>query len=245
MKTLTLLKFLFTVLFISFYFIGFAQLKGIGVNGGGSSSSFEHGNQVKQINNFDTDSQQGGTGGIKLDFYLGESDVFSFSPEIFLVENGSDEYYKDLSILQNDLIKRNVSLNYIGLYLPVAMYVAIDEVFSNGEYVTDYNYHGIIVQGKLFADYVIGGEISERGTNTGTRLGTKEVNFEKPADKFDFGFSVEAGLAYMGWTIIFGYNWGVKNIKFENALGYSRSSTDYLVNNKGLTLQMGYLLYTD
>lgn len=237
MKTTTALQFVIFTFLLCCHSSTFAQLKGIGVNGGGTSSSFEYGNQVKKIDGFDNNDQQGGTGGLKLDFYLGDSDLFSFSPEIFIVQNGSDEYYQDFARLQNELIKREVELDYVGLYLPFMMYIPIDEQFPNGEYATDYTYHGIILQAKFFADYVVGGEISEKGLNSKTNLGRQEVNFDSTSDKIDFGFSGEAGFAYLGWTIIFGYNWGVKNIEFNNALGYSGSSADYLINSKGLALQ--------
>ena len=40
--------------------------------------------------------------------------------------------------------------------------------------------------------------------------------------------------------LMFGYNWGIKNIEFSNALG-EVDDENYLINNKGFTIQLGYM----
>lgn len=214
-------------LFIMFLFVpisAFSQLTGVGVNTGGSFSTFEYGEQVNNVSQFDNGTQGGGTGGLRFDFDL-NSEFIKLSPEFFFVQNGSKEYYVDVNILLNDVIKNTVSLNYIGLYVPITFYLPLAD---DGD-----NYNGILIQGRLFADYAISGEVKN------SALGSMDIEFDKGTDKLDFGYSIEGGFVSNGLKLSLGYNWGVKNIEFTNAIG-GLNSEDYLINNKGLTLQIGY-----
>lgn len=204
--------------------MAFCQLSGVGLNVGGAASTFEYGNQVNNVSEFDNGTHAGGTGGVRLDFDL-NNDYVKVSPEFFIVQNGSKEYYQTFNAVSNDLVTNKVSLNYVGLYLPITFYLPLGD--------DDYSYNGILLQGRLFGDYAISGEIDN------SKTGRSEVRFEKPMDKFDYGYSIEGGFVSNGIKISIGYNWGIKNIEFSNALG-NVSADNYLINNRGLTLQVGY-----
>lgn len=203
--------------------IAFGQLSGIGLNAGGSASTFDYENQTTNNNGFNSEAQVGGTGGVRLDFDL-NSDYVKVSPEFFIVQNGSKEYYQNFNSLSNSIIENRVSLNYVGLYLPITFYIPLGDDYDN--------YNGILIQGRLFGDYAISGEIENSKDIT-------EVQFKKPSDQFDYGYSIEGGFVSNGIKISIGYNWGIKNIEFSNTLA-TLNSGNYLVNNRGLTLQIGY-----
>lgn len=219
----------FILIFIIFPEALFGQLSGIGIGAGGSVSTFDYGDQINSVQEFDNNNKAGGTGGIRFDFDLG-SESFKLSPEVFIVQNGSKEFYQDFSVLQNDLINRKVSLDYVGLYIPFTIYLPIDD----GTGITEDFYNGFLLQGRLFGDYVINGTIDNE------ILGESEVNFATNTDKIDYGYSFEAGFVIRGMKLMIGYNWGIKNIEFTNALG-DVDSEDYLINNKGLTVQLGFI----
>lgn len=123
-----------------------------------------------------------------------------------------------------------MQLDYIGLYLPLNIYIPLD----NGQGITDYAYHGIMINASGFVDYVINASINN---DLG---GNNEVAFRKNSDKVDFGFSINAGFVFNGMFLKFGYDQGIKNIEFYDALG-DLDDEDYLINNKGFTLTAGYL----
>ena len=207
----------------------FSQLSAIGVGGGGAFSNFKYGEQISNVDQFDSTPKGGGTGGIRFDFDLG-SDYLKLSPEFFVVQNGAKEYYNDFNALQNDLINRKVSLDYLGIYLPLTFYLPLSD---NTE-----TYNGLLLQGRVFADYVVNGQIRDNV------MGTEDVKFKRKSDKFDYGYSFEAGFVVNGLKLMFGYNWGIKNIEFSNAIG-DINSGNYLINNKGFTIQLGYLINID
>lgn len=218
-----------TIIFLHLFFNhypAFSQLSGIGVGGGGAFSNFKYGEQVSSVDQFDNSPKGGGTGGIRFDFNL-KSDYLKLSPEFFVVQNGAKEYYNDFTTLQNDLISRKVSLDYLGLYLPLTFYLPLNDNIET--------YNGLLVQGRVFGDYVVNGQIRDDS------MGSEDVKFKKKSDKFDYGYSFEAGFVMNGLKLMFGYNWGLKNIEFTNAIG-DINSNNYLVNNKGFTIQVGYLL---
>ncbi len=217
------------LLTLFFPFLLSAQFAGIGVGAGGASSAFDYGEQVDAINEFDSQRKLGGTGGIKFDFNLG-SENFKLTPEIFIIQNGSREFYTEFNALQNDIINRRVQLDYLGLYMPLNIYIPIDD--GNG--VTDYTYHGIIFNASGFIDYVINAAIDSDGFEK------TEVAFRSNADKIDFGFSFNFGFVFNGMFMKFGYDQGIRNIEFYNALG-DVDDENYLVNNNGFTLTVGYL----
>ncbi len=204
--------------------LAIGQMTGIGPSAGGAFSTFNYGNQVNNVNDFDYSDRGGGTGGIRFDFDLGTK-IAKLSPEIFIIQNGSREYYRDASIL-TDLIDRKVSLNYIGLYLPLTIYVPLGD--------DEKAYNGLFLRGKGFADFAINGKVEQYNTKPA------DVNFKEPSDRFDFGYGVEGGFVLNGFAFMFGYNWGLKNIRFANALG-GVDSSNYLINNKGATLTISYI----
>ena len=217
------------LIFLLVTIVAFSQLSGVGIGGGGSFSTFNYGDQISEVDMFGNDNKGGGTGGIRFDFDLG-SEYMKLSPELFIVQNGAKEFYRDFQFLQEDLINRKVSLDYIGLYLPFTLYLPIE----NGSGITDAFYNGVLVQARLFADYAINAKIED------DFLGLNEIEFNGKSGRFDYGYSLEAGLVFQGMKFMIGYNWGIKNIEFNNVLG-DADSENYLLNNKGLTIQLGYL----
>ena len=82
-----------------------AQLSGFGVGLGASATTFEGESMTSQnTNNGDglTDNKIGGTGGIRFDFDL-KNEVVKLSPEVFIIQNGSKEYYNSLNQFQDEL----------------------------------------------------------------------------------------------------------------------------------------------
>lgn len=215
-------QYYFVALLIIFPFLGNAQLSGAGLSGGGSFSTFDYTGDSQT--SLDNGTKSGATGGIRLDFDLGSGDVLKFSPELFFVQNGSKDYYSSLGMLVNDL--RSVTLNYIGLYLPLTVYLPLggDEFYDK--------YHGVMIQARVFTDYAINGTI--QGGYGGS------VDFGDLLDRFDLGYSFEAGFAYEGLNIMLGYNKGIKDIEFNDSIA-SGSEGQSIINNRGLTLQIGYI----
>ncbi len=235
MKNLTLIL----ISLLCFQYQVNAQLSGIGIGAGGNVSSFEYGDQTNQITSFDNKDKLGGTAGIRFDFDLG-SQAAKFSPEIFLIQNGSREFFSSLNI--QDLVERKVSLDYIGLYLPLTLYVELDQ--SGGTYRGGYGYpqnaanfdsfNGILISARGFFDYVLNGQVIDDFNKN------SEIQFNKAIDKLDYGYSFSAGFVLQGAYLLFGYDKGIKNIVFEDALGSSQDQ-NYLLQNKGFHLKVGYL----
>lgn len=211
--------------FLLFTLNGTAQFAGFGVGGGGTASTFKYGNQVRVVEEFESEDKVGGTGGIKFDFNLG-TEYLKLTPEFFLIQNGSTEYYSSIQ----DVINRNVKLDYIGFYLPLTFYIPLD----NGQGITEEAYHGILINASGFIDYVINAEI-DNGLEQNTA-----ITFREDANKVDFGFSINAGFVFNGIFLKFGYDHGLKNIEFQDALG-DLEDENYLINNRGFTLTAGYL----
>jgi hypothetical protein len=213
-----------------FCFVPFAancQFSGFGLSGGGSFSNVEHTTQVtnSNINEFNPNTRTGGTGGIRFDFNIDYDGITKFSPEIFIVQNGSKEFYRDFRVLNNDLINRKISLDYLGIYLPLTLYLPIND--SNDAY------NGIFMQGKLFGDYAV------NGTTNDSFLGQEKIAFNNGFDRVDVGYSFEAGFISNGLTFLIGYNKGVKNIEFANSIGAENQT--FQINNKGLTIAIGFI----
>ncbi len=217
---------------ILFCQMGQAQLSGFGIGAGGTASSFNYGNQVNSsndIDNFDNGNKVGGTGGIQFDFDLG-SEFVKLSPELFIIQNGSKEFYNDFQRFQGDLIERSVNLDYFGFYLPVKFYAPID----NGSGLTEDYFNGLIAEISGFFDYAM------NGTIVGTNSIDEKVSFAQGVDRFDLGFSLSGGIIMNGFFFKFGYQRGIKNIEFFNAVG-GTDDQNYLINNRGLTLSIGFL----
>lgn len=205
-----------------------AQLSGFGMNAGGSFSNFEYGNQVNSLNDFDTNTKQGFTGGLNFHYELGNENTL-FSPELFIIQNGSNEYYTDLLDFRNAVISRSISLDYVGIALPLSIFLPMDN--PDDPYGDQYN--GFMMQGKLYGDYAVSANIENA-------LVSEPIEFQNSTDRIDLGYILEAGLVYQGFQILFGYNKGLKNIEFQEAAG-SVNSDDFLINNKGFTVQIGFM----
>lgn len=216
---------------ILFCQMGQAQLSGFGIGAGGTASTFNYGNQINSssgIDNFDNGDKVGGTGGIQFDFDLA-SEFVKLSPELFIIQNGSREFYNDFTQFQGDLVERSINLDYVGFYLPVKFYAPID----NGYNITDQVFHGLIAEISGFFDYAMNGSI------LGNNSIDEKVSFAKDVDRFDVGFSLSAGIIMNGFFLKFGYQKGIKNIEFSNAAG-GTDDQNYLINNRGFTLSIGF-----
>ena len=206
-----------------------AQLSGFGIGAGGTASSFNYGNQVNSspgIQNFNDNEKVGGTGGIQFDFDIA-SEFVKLSPELFIIQNGSREFYNDFQQFQGDLIERSINLDYVGFYLPLKLYAPID----NG---VDGYFNGLIAEVSGFFDYAI------NGTILGNNGIDEKVSFAREADRFDLGFSLSGGIIMNGFFLKFGYQKGIKNIEFFNAIG-DTDDQNYLINNRGFTLSIGFM----
>lgn len=205
------------------------QFTGLGINGGGNIASFDYQNGTQGLSDFENSSKLGGAAGIKLDFNL-SSENLKFTPEIFINQNGSKEFYTDLSLFQNDVISRTVSLDYIGAYLPLNLYIPLDD----GTGITDYYYNGLFASASIYFDYVIGSDLSSDFHSK------SKLEFRNSSDKMDFGVALMAGFLYENMLIQFGYDHGIKNIEFADESG-GQSNSLVLVNNRGFTLKVGYM----
>lgn len=204
------------------------QMEAFSMHAGGALANIDNGLQpTGPYNAPDNKNKVGLTGGIKFDFPLGKSEVAKISPELFIIQNGSREYYNDLTVLQQDLFNQ-VSLDYVGIYLPITL--ATKDVFDMG---------GVYVQGRIFADYAFGGQFAN------DLEGSSKIEFVDPLDRADFGFSFSFGIVTQtGLGFMLGYNWGIKDIEFEGDLP-NVGTENYLINTKGFTLQVGAVLGTD
>jgi hypothetical protein len=208
-----------------------SQFAGFGLSGGGSFAEMEHSDQVPtSVSNYQQDVKAGGTGGIKLDFDLG-TEYIKLTPEVFIIQNGSKEFYSDFNILQQDVLRR-VNLDYVGLLLPINFYLPLNPM------IAQHNYHGFMISARFYTDYTINGRFS--GDSQG-----EEIEFKKSSDKIDFGFSVDGGFIVQNVALKFGYNWGIKDIEFNSNLDTSTNGNEtYLINNKGFTITIGFMIKT-
>ncbi len=223
------MKHLSPILFFLFPLSLMCQLSGFGLSGGGTASTFQYGDQVQSVDQFDSGSTLGGTGGIQFDFDLG-SEMMKFSPEIFIIQNGSEEYFTRQELTNTLIVDRNVQLDYVGLYLPLNFYLPIDD----GSDITEYAYNGLNIHLSTFIDYAISGDIRQ---DDGSEM---PINFENELDRIDFGVAATAGFIAGGFSFTFGYNYGLKNIEFNEAVGAGTTDGEFLINNRGFTLAIGY-----
>lgn len=218
----------------------FLSLSGIAPSGGGGLSSFDYGKQIDSVDNFGESSSPGLAGGLRFDFDILQVEQLKFSPEVFINQQGNNEFYTDVNVLAEDLIKRTVNLDYIGVYVPLTFYLPM----GHSQYgdVSEFTYNGIIAQALFYADYVVNANFNERAPGLSS---SEAIVFNKPGDKLDYGYSFKVGIINMGWQFMFGYSAGIKNIRFDNSLGFQANEEDYLVNNNGFTLTAGRVIKTN
>lgn len=196
------------------------SITGFGIQAGGGPREI---NSIQSPSSLQDEGKLGASGGIKLEYKLVE-DFLKFTPELFFYQNGT-KFYKSLPDLQTDLFAGKVSLDYAGIYLPVSLYLPVNE---------EDNYNGFIGSAKMYIDYATKGEIVDsKGIN-------RDISFDGSKARIDLGISLEGGFVFNGVSILFGYNKGIKNIEFNNDQISGMEST-YIFNNKGLSLQLGFL----
>jgi len=189
----------------------------MGVRFGGNAAGFDHSQQAMNLNT-ESDPKIGMTGGIKMDFDLA-GDWLSASPELFFIQNGSKEY---LALDQLTNINNIINMDYVGMMLPLRINIGEDKL------------NGLALFGSFFADYTINATANE--TNG---FAEKELAFNGMLDKIDFGYALGIEFVTNGFMIQVGYNKGLKNIQFY--VPQANNDQTYLVNNKGLTLAVGYI----
>lgn len=209
---ITTILILITSTFIS------AQLNGVGFSLGGNSANLK---APEEMDNFDSDSNLGGGGGLRLDYKIMDEYVM-FSPELFILEKGSDEFIDNLS----DINLGQLNLTYFGMNLPISLYAPMG-------FESEDVYNGVFLQGKFYFDYYLTGSQSMNSEE-------RKIQFEGNGDKFEFGYTIEGGLIYQGLQILAGYNVGIKDFEIINA--FDNSNTLYSVNNKGLYFALGYVV---
>lgn len=206
---------------------------------GGTSSSFDYNNDFEMnqaVQSFDGENKGGFTGGIKVNIPTNDLG-WHIAPELFFIQNGSKEFYNDIQNVVNDLISRKVSLDYVGIYLPMK-YNLLGQVISD-----DRDASGILIGVSLYAEYVVGGIIDD---DNGKSL--SKINFVNGSDKLDFGgsaalefiFPVPTNTGYIPFSVGIGYDYGVNNINFFSELP-NNADERYIVNNQGLNIKAGTL----
>lgn len=203
-----------------------AQLVSITPKGGGSYTNF---NTLSEptYEDYESGGKIGGAAGLQFDIQIFNNESTRFSPELFFIQNGSKEaFYTQFGSFANDLVNRRVNLDYIGLQLPFEM-ESLDEMGN-----------GAFFNASFFADFAVNGRtIKDNGDAI-------PIEFSSEFDKLDLGLSLNLGFVQNYYSIQLGYNYGLKDIEFADEISLSEGGT-YLINNKGFTLQIAYIIPTD
>jgi hypothetical protein len=218
---------LFFILIITFLLCsGFAngqfRLKGLGAGLGGNRSEFEH--TTTDIKPEKTDPRLGFNTGIEIDFGIAQ-DWLEFNPSFYFIQNGTKDYYSNLSQFIDSLAENRVRFDYIGLALPLTAYIGFGEE-------KHYNYNGISINGSFYVDYAFkASSESELGS-------TDEVEFNSGSDQFDYGLDASFDMFFGGGIQIrVGYRYGIQNIEFFNP---ASPGLKQVVSNRGLYVSIGY-----
>lgn len=190
------------------------QVSGMGITGGGNFANLK-----APESNSDSNTNPGGGAGLRFDFNIVD-EFIKFSPEFFFQQKGSNDYIKNI----DDLQFGQISLSYLGIYLPVSLYVPMSEE-------SEYAYNGLFLQGKFYIDYSVA---ATQIKDSETRI----LQFASGGDKFDFGYSFEGGVIHNGLQLLIGYNQGIKNIDFIDSFG--NSEKEISAKNSGVYLSLGY-----
>ena len=187
------------------------------------------------VQSFDGENKGGFTGGIKVNVPT-NGFGWHIAPELFFIQNGSKEFYNDIQVVVNDLISRKVSLDYVGVYIPMKYNLL-------GENISD-DATGILLGVSLYAEYVVGGVIDDDAK------GLSKINFVSGSDKLDFGGSAALEFIFpvpantqsgiIPFSLGIGYDYGVNNINFFSELP-NNADERYIVNNQGLNIKAGTL----
>lgn len=214
----TMKKLLLTIpIWLLLHYSALCQLQGIGVSGGGNFANLKN---PDASSTYDSQSNLGLGGGLRFDYRMADEYVM-FSPEVFILQKGSEEFVSNIS----ELNLGQVDISYIGMNLPLMIYGPMDEA-------SEYSYNGIILQGKFYFDYFLSGSQKKEGIS-------KELTFSSNGDKFEYGYALEAGFVVEGFQFSVGYNKGLKNFELEDT--FANSETLFSVTNNGLFVSLGFV----
>lgn len=195
-------------------YLGSAQL-------GGNFGTFDYGQQIDNVDEFDSGRDAGLSLGGNLAMPIFGEDIY-FSPGVFYQANGSEEFYSFFDGNSVLMIDRELSLNYLGFQFPIEW-----AMFEEGV--------GFVLHSSFFIDYAFSGNISDMNGET------RSIGFESRGDHFDFGFNLSISLFQSGnYGIEIGYHKGIKNIEFAEAAGVEfvdQDESNYLINNNGFTIR--------
>ena len=214
MKNLIIILVLLPMASYSQNYLGSAQL-------GGNFGTFDYGEQINNVDEFDSGRDVGLSAGGNLAFPIFGESVY-FTPGVFYQANGSEEFFSFSDGSAVLMIDRELSLNYLGFQLPIEV-AMLEEGF------------GFVLHGSLFIDYAIGGDVSNLDGES------QSIDFNSKGDQFDYGFNLSLSLFQgQNYGLEIGYHKGLKNIEFADAAGVQVSGNDdsnYLINNNGFTIR--------
>lgn len=214
MKNILALLLLLPMISHSQNYLGSAQL-------GGNFGTFDYGEQINNVDEFDNSRDAGLSLGGNFAFPIVGENVY-FTPGAFYQANGSGEFFSFFDGNSVLMIDRELSLNYIGFQFPLEI-AMLEEGF------------GFVLHSSLFVDYAFSGNVSDLSGES------NPIDFESTGDQFDYGFNLSLSLFQGGnYGVEIGYHKGMKNIEFAEAAGVELSGQDdgnYLINNNGFTIR--------
>ena len=104
-------------------------------------------------------------------------------------------------------------------------------IYGPMDEASEYTYNGIILQGKFYFDYFLSGSQIKNGI-------PRDLAFSSNGDKFEYGYSLEAGFAKDGFQLLIGYNQGIKDFEITDA--FAQHNSVFSVTNKGLYISFGF-----
>jgi hypothetical protein len=207
------------------YLTAFGQIK-FAVRAGGSASDFNYQQNPSQGSD-NNQPKPGFTGGIQLDIpvdSISKICLLRVAPELFFLQNGSNQYYSSGSTAVNDLLSNKFNFNYLGLYLPVKLNLR-----------TPKSGVALFASAGGYFDYIVSSTLNG---NDATGNG---IVFPGSGDKTDFGFRGAFGVSFpvsdkgTNLCLELGYSLGLNKIQF-----YTNSNpAPYQVNNNCITLSVG------
>lgn len=159
-------------------------------------------------------------------------DILTLAPEVYFIQNGNKEMYSNIPQIAGDLHIRKIKLNYAGVNVPLKLNLLNKDYFSG-------NRTGVILSASGYLDYGFKAEFYDISSAGDAAI--NPVIFGGITDRFDLGYSLGIALVKNDLTLKIGYVRGINNIDFQNDVQTENGFSDYLVNNKGITVSLGVL----
>ncbi len=204
---------------------GEVKITGFEISGGGRLATAEGStSRISNIIRTDEERRIGGNVFSKLHIELG-SKWIKLNPEIFFIQNGTQQVYSNVNMLGQSALEQKIRLNYAGISIPFSLFVPFKK---------DVKLSGLELYGGGFADYLISGYYKEsNGKEQAIDFGEEEQN------KIDWGLSAGLGLLFNGFVIRAGYDKGLKNISFITATSTGAAFQNN-IKNSGMYCVIGY-----